>query len=105
MEKDNLITETSEKYPFLTGISYAGQEYVGVVVNHDNTILTFYDIEKERSVNLETLSNKESQKLLNNNYQKQQEQGSTLAFKLAKETEQYELQNRKLMSKFRQLMN
>ena len=46
MEKDNLITETSEKYPFLTGITYAGQEYVGVVVNHDNTILTFYDIEK-----------------------------------------------------------
>ena len=29
MEKDNLITETSEKYPFLTGITYAGQEYVG----------------------------------------------------------------------------
>ena len=28
-----------------------------------------------------------------------------LHFKLAKETEQYELQNRKLMSKFRQLMN
>ena len=45
MEKDNLITETSEKYPFLTGITYAGQEYVGVVVNHDNTILTFYDIQ------------------------------------------------------------
>ena len=51
MEKDNLITETSEKYPFLTGITYAGQEYVGVVVNHDNTILTFYDIEKIPSNN------------------------------------------------------
>ena len=46
MEKDNLITETTEKYPFLTGIQYGQEEYIGVVVNHDNTILTFYDISK-----------------------------------------------------------
>ncbi len=46
MEKDNLITETTEKYPFLTGIQYGQDEYIGVVVNHDNTILTFYDISK-----------------------------------------------------------
>ena len=30
---------------FLTGISYAGREYVGIVVNQDSQILTFYDIE------------------------------------------------------------
>ena len=30
---------------FLTGISYSGEEYVGIVVNHDGTILTFYDVE------------------------------------------------------------
>jgi|TARA_B100002019_G_C21268223_1_gene600629 hypothetical protein len=46
VEKDNLITETTEKYPFLTGIQYGQDEYIGVVVNHDNTILTFYDISK-----------------------------------------------------------
>jgi len=46
VEKDKLITETQEKYPFLTGISYAEEEYVGIVVNHDNTIMTFYDLNK-----------------------------------------------------------
>ena len=34
-----------ESFEFLTGISYGGRKYVGVVVNHDNTILTFYDLE------------------------------------------------------------
>lgn len=30
---------------FLTGLRYAGSEYVGIVVNQDNQILTFYDID------------------------------------------------------------
>ena len=30
---------------FLTGLSYGDREYVGIVVNHDNTIITFYDVE------------------------------------------------------------
>ena len=46
MEKKDLIDSTKEKYPFLTRILYGGVEYVGIVVNHDNSILTFYDIEK-----------------------------------------------------------
>jgi len=46
VEKDNLITETTERYPFLTGIQYAEEEYIGVVVNHDNAIMTFYDFSK-----------------------------------------------------------
>lgn len=28
---------------FLTGIQYSGKEYVGIVVNQDNQILSFYD--------------------------------------------------------------
>jgi hypothetical protein len=32
-------------FEFLTGIQYAGQEYVGIVVNQDNHILTFYDVD------------------------------------------------------------
>lgn len=52
MEKDKLIQETQEKYPFLTGISYAEDEYIGIVVNHDNTILTFYDYNKIPSQDL-----------------------------------------------------
>jgi|TARA_R110001606_G_C15170354_1_gene628078 hypothetical protein len=46
VEKDKLITEAQDRYPFLTGISYGGNEYVGIVINHDATILTFYDINK-----------------------------------------------------------
>lgn len=33
------------QFEFLTGIQYADQEYVGIVVNQDNQLLTFYDVE------------------------------------------------------------
>jgi hypothetical protein len=46
VEKNKLIEKTQEKYPFLTGISYGGEEYIGIVVNYDNTILTFYNYDK-----------------------------------------------------------
>jgi hypothetical protein len=32
-------------FEFLTGLFYSEREYVGIVVNHDNTIITFYDVE------------------------------------------------------------
>jgi hypothetical protein len=40
------------KFEFLTGISYAGSEYVGIVVNQDNQILTFYDVAAIPTVDL-----------------------------------------------------
>lgn len=46
MEKKELIKQTEERYPFLTGIRYGDNEYIGIVINHDNSILTFYDLEK-----------------------------------------------------------
>jgi len=46
VEKDKLIEQAQERYPFLTGVTYGGNEYVGIVVNHDNAICTFYDINK-----------------------------------------------------------
>ena len=33
----------AEKYPFITLISYAGNEYVGIVQNQDDTVTTIYD--------------------------------------------------------------
>ena len=45
MEKENLIKQTQEKFPFLTGIEYCGKEFVGIVVNHDSSICTFYDLD------------------------------------------------------------
>lgn len=45
MEKEDLIKQTQEKFPFLTGIEYCGKEFVGIVVNHDSSICTFYDLD------------------------------------------------------------
>jgi hypothetical protein len=33
------------KLEFLTGLHYLDKDYVGIVVNHDNSIITFYDVE------------------------------------------------------------
>ena len=41
--------ELQEKFPFLTGITFADQEFVGIVQNKDAQILSFYDIEKCRN--------------------------------------------------------
>ena len=41
----NLETTPYTKFEFLTGIKYAQTEYVGIVVNQDNQILTFYDVD------------------------------------------------------------
>ena len=38
--------ELQEKFPFLTGITFADQEFVGIVQNKDAQILSFYDIER-----------------------------------------------------------
>lgn len=46
MDKDKLIQQTQEKYPFLTGIKYGEDEYIGIVVNYDNSIMTFYDLDR-----------------------------------------------------------
>lgn len=33
-----------ENFEFLTGLTYSGNEYLGIVVNQDNHLLTFYDL-------------------------------------------------------------
>jgi hypothetical protein len=33
------------EFEFLTGLQYLEKDYVGIVVNHDSHILTFYDID------------------------------------------------------------
>tara|TARA_B100000902_G_scaffold53326_1_gene60101 strand:- start:8167 stop:8538 length:372 start_codon:yes stop_codon:yes gene_type:complete len=38
--------ELQEKFPFLTGIEFAQEEFVGIVQNKDAQIMSFYDIEK-----------------------------------------------------------
>ena len=40
---DRLIKMLNERYPFITLCVYAGQEYVGVVQNRDDSVTTIYD--------------------------------------------------------------
>ena len=42
-------TNLQEKFPFLTGMAYNGKDYVGIVQNKDNQIISFYDIDKCRN--------------------------------------------------------
>jgi len=39
----DIFKKLSEKYPFITLCVYAGNEYVGIVQNRDDTITTIYD--------------------------------------------------------------
>jgi hypothetical protein len=39
--------EYKDNFPFITGLKYSGStEYFGIVVNHDNSTISFYDIAK-----------------------------------------------------------
>ena len=44
-----------EKFPFITGLKYGETEHFGIVVNYDNSIITFYDIQKINK-NMEVLN-------------------------------------------------
>ena len=37
------IKELLEKYPFITYLSYGGNEYIGIIQNSDEVITTLYD--------------------------------------------------------------
>ena len=41
-----LAEEIFEEYPFLSLVTYGGQEYVGIIQNQDDTVLSMYDYSK-----------------------------------------------------------
>ena len=41
-----LAEEIFEKYPFLSLVTYGGAEYIGIVQNQDDTVLSMYDYSK-----------------------------------------------------------
>jgi len=41
-----LAEEIFEKYPFLSLVTYGGAEYVGIVQNQDDTVLSMYNYSK-----------------------------------------------------------
>lgn len=40
---NDFFQKLSDSHPFITVCVYAGQEYVGVIQNRDDTVTTFYD--------------------------------------------------------------
>ena len=53
--ENNLFEKLGEKYPFLTVCSYAGDEFVGIIQNHDNAITSIYDFGQLPSQELKIL--------------------------------------------------
>jgi hypothetical protein len=43
------LDEISEKFPFLSGIRCQTQEYIGIIQNSDEKIISFYDYESIRT--------------------------------------------------------
>ena len=41
----SLTDEIQEKYPFLSLVSYGGEEYVGIIQNSDAVVLSIYNID------------------------------------------------------------
>lgn len=41
----NIIMNNYNNFEFLTGIRYGNNEYVGIVVNQDSQLFTFYDVD------------------------------------------------------------
>lgn len=42
----DITKDLKEKYPFLSLVAYGNQEYVGVIQNYDDTVLSIYDISR-----------------------------------------------------------
>lgn len=40
---NEFFQKLSDNHPFITVCSYAGQEYIGIIQNKDDSITTFYD--------------------------------------------------------------
>lgn len=40
----NLRTNIQEEFPFITVLEYGGVEYVGIIINQDHSVTSFYDI-------------------------------------------------------------
>ncbi len=41
----SLALEVQEKYPFLSLVAYGGEEYVGIIQNSDDVVLSIYNID------------------------------------------------------------
>lgn len=44
------MEQLQQDFPFLSGIQYQKNEYVGIIQNHDDKIMSFYDFDALRTV-------------------------------------------------------
>lgn len=44
------LNKLQEKFPFLSGIQYKDNEYIGIMLNHDDKVMSFYDFESIKTV-------------------------------------------------------
>ena len=49
---NDVFTQLSEKYPFITLCVYATTEYLGIIQNQDETITTIYDFGSIQDLNI-----------------------------------------------------
>lgn len=46
----NKFEKLQKKFPFLSHVKYAGNEYIGIIQNYDKHCLSIYDIERLKSI-------------------------------------------------------
>lgn len=49
------LQDIKEKFPFLTGIRFQNHEFIGIIQNSDEKIISFYDYESIRSSDEKTI--------------------------------------------------
>jgi hypothetical protein len=49
--ENELFRKIADKYPFLTIISYAQKEHIGIIMNQDKTLTTMYDFGAINNIN------------------------------------------------------
>jgi len=54
MEDANLFAKIAKKYPFISHITYGGNEFIGIIQNKDKMITSLYDYSKIKSMEEKT---------------------------------------------------
>lgn len=49
------LIEIEENFPFISGVNCKGEEYVGIIQNHDGKIMSFYDFNAIRGADRKKL--------------------------------------------------
>ena len=48
----NITEQTIKNYPFLSLVKYGGSEYIGIIQNFDDTVMSIYEYSRVTSENM-----------------------------------------------------